>query len=82
VRMAWISISTGRRRLSAHRRPSAASSESFLKIVDKVIGMLEDETRVSIAGSGFSNSKGTMKEMIWDSFGLSFNLQGVMRVEW
>jgi hypothetical protein len=74
VRVAWISISTGGPQLSAHRRPLTASGESFLKIVDKQVGTLEDETRVSIAGSGFSNSKGTTKEMIWDSFELSLNL--------
>ena len=81
VRVAWISISTGRPRLSAHRRPSTASGETFLKIVDKEVGTLEDEMRVSIAGSGFSNSKGMIKEMIWDSLGLSLNLRDDIHVE-
>lgn len=81
VRVACISISTGRPRLSAHRRPSTASGESFLKIVDKEVGTLEDEIRVSIAGSGFSSSKGTIKEIIWDSLELSFNLRDVIQVE-
>lgn len=81
VRVAWISISTGRPRLSAHRRPSTASGESFLKIVDKEVGTSEDEMRVSIAGSGFSNSKGTMKEIIWDSLELPLNLRDVIQVE-
>jgi hypothetical protein len=81
VRVAWISISTGRPRLSAHRRPSTASGESFLKIVDKEVGTLEDEMRVSIAGSGFSNSKGTIKEIIWDSLELPLNLRDVIQIE-
>jgi len=80
VRVAWMSISTGRPRSSAHRRPWTASGESFLKIVDKDVGMLEDKMRVSIAGSGFSNTKGIVKEMIWDSFELSLNLREVIHV--
>lgn len=56
-------MSTERPLLSAHLKPSTASGETLVKIVDSEIGTPEEEIRASIAGSGFSRSKGTVKEI-------------------
>lgn len=65
-------MSTERPVLSAHLKPSTASGETLVKTVDREIGTPEEEIRVSIAGSGFSRSKGIVNEIIWES--LEFDL--------
>jgi len=61
-RVAWMSMSTVHPRCRAHRNPSTPSEEFFVKMVDKDVRTVVVVKRVSMAGSGFSRSKGTMKE--------------------
>lgn len=58
--VAWMSISTGRPRWSAHRRLSTAPGTSLEKIVESEVGAVADDIKASIAVSGFSISKGMM----------------------
>lgn len=72
-RVAWMSISTGRLRLSAQCNPVTESGEDLLKTVDKE-RVADDASNSSSALSGDSKLKGVMIDKICDSFELEFNL--------
>lgn len=50
-RVAWMSISTGRPRLSAQCNPLTDSGEDLVKTVDKEIGVVDDVSKASTASS-------------------------------
>ena len=72
-RVAWMSISTGRLRLSAQCNPLMESGEDLLKTVDKERAA-DDASNSSTALSGASRLNGVMIDKICDSFELEFNL--------
>ncbi len=65
--MAINPISTGLPFCNAHRRPSTASGEVFVKTVHKEIGTVALVKKPSTAGSGFSSSKETIRDMTLES---------------
>jgi len=48
-RVAWMSISTGRPRVSAQCNPLTLSGENLMKTVDKEIGAVDDVSKASTA---------------------------------
>lgn len=72
-RVAWMSISTDRPRLSAQCNPLMDSGEDLLKTVDKE-RTADDVSDSSTALSGASKLNGDMIDKICDSFELESNL--------